>query len=564
MAENTARMKLMIDADTRNLSKMEKEFKKATKVLSQSEDRGFFSKRQAKKLSQNMMEMRTGLVGIEVQHRNVTKEINKLEWAHQKIINSGKKISFAQKKEMQFLREKKRLLGHEQRGLRGQISGLEQRAGKMDVGLGRHAWSRIKKGAPRAVMSLPSLAMRAGGWVKGQMDAGLQTAVQTDMAQMQAEGVSGRRGGFLNLRNKGIGYGMTSAESLNLLSQTARATGRTSNKGAIANMQMSKGYGMDAGAITGYQAQLRHAGGMASNASIQAINEALVKGVKIGGFKRALTGEFVQAATGLISATADNQERTRQGMISGLIGSMGRRLGGGFAQSPQRTSKLLQGLSGTIQAPGGGEAGQGFMLRAMGMGKGKSYVQALEAMEKGITDPGNLKRVLSQVKSEYGGEDNQALALSRLSGGKVKIWQARRLLKMNTDNLTEAGIQGELAGGSANIKGEAGKRRRLAGLSAKAISVQEKQAQARRKGDALYTKAQELQIKAMNLAIKFLDKALPVIEGIEKNGLVRTVLKPVGQAVLHTSKKQVKQFKAVGRSHGLNSGMLGGEDWGDE
>lgn len=95
------------------------------------------------------------------------------------------------------------------------------------------------------------------------------------------------------------------------------------------------------------------------------------------------------------------------------------------------------------------------MLRAMGMGQDTDYIGALMRGEQGGTGQ-NLARMTRQIKSEYGGMSRrqQALALNRLSGGRVKIFEAFRTLGMTDEQLDALGTSEQSAGGKADVAGE--------------------------------------------------------------------------------------------------------------
>lgn len=112
------------------------------------------------------------------------------------------------------------------------------------------------------------------------------------------------------------------------------------------------------------------------------------------------------------------------------------------------------GIMGRVQAgilrPGGGEAGQMLMLRAMGFGnpfaqqtgiEKKTYYGALKQQEKGL-DVSNFRAVMEQTGVEYGGGEAQAMALKEIFG--VSLTQAEMLQKMESDGKSTVEINKEI------------------------------------------------------------------------------------------------------------------------
>jgi len=214
--------------------------------------------------------------------------------------------------------------------------------------------------------------------------------------------------------------------------------------GALSNLAMMRAYNVSAGDLTGFQRGARDAGDVTG---VNEINQALVMSLKKSPFPRAFLTEFLQQSTRILGQMSEGREVVKGSESAALLSTFSRVMGGVYAMSPSRSAGLLGRLGQTIEQPGGDEAGQSFMLRAMGFGQGKSYVQAMEQQQQGMTGE-NIKAMIEQVRGEFGGmgDETQRLALHRLSGGRIKLHEARRLMNLDTSQLDQAGIQQAIAG----------------------------------------------------------------------------------------------------------------------
>lgn len=240
-----------------------------------------------------------------------------------------------------------------------------------------------------------------------------------------------------------------------------------------------------------------------------AINRSLVGAMKSGGFARPLFGELITSIDSLTDQMGDAKENMNNKTIPGLMAFLGSRLGGAYQQSPQRTGKLIGGLHGAISGTSGNDAAMALKLRAAGFGSGKSYVQALQTIEQGATNPEYLKSLIQQVKREHGGGEMGALALHRLTGGRVSLHASSRLMGMDLRGMNSKQITGMASGRGVNLKKEAAKSRRGTGIVRRQISKQNEQAALRGKADFAYEKMHNLQMRAIRTLIS-------AISGLER------------------------------------------------
>lgn len=498
----------------REFASASREIEKLDRVLNRgTRGTGVLSKKDAREYDTQLTRVRQNVNRLAKEYSFTTQELRKLEAEQQKLLSTGNKLTLQQKEQLQTLQAASRAQQHALTSAQQQSSALQgQRAGMRVQG-----W--LGAASPQIQGYLNAGLARAGSWAYSHVQAGKATLMQNQLAREATERMGGYnpkdrawRQGRGSIEGWGRHLGYTTAETHGLYQGAMQASGKVSPLEAMTQMSAIRGFHLDPGTFQGYMSATRHAGGLTGGANP---TMSLLQGRQYGGFARALGNEFATAVSGILSTAGSARERTNASTIPGLIGFLGRGLGGAFQQSPQRTAELLGGLHGTITSPGGGDAGQSFMLRAMGFGQGTSYIQALEQMERGVSDPENIKRMLTQTKAEYQGEDTQALMLNKLSGGQIKIWQARRLVGLSTEGLTDKGIAGAMAGEKVDLAGEVAKSRQRTGLTRREIALKEKEAGATAAADPAYQKIHELQIKGLDT----LTKVLQEIEKILKGGL---------------------------------------------
>ena len=219
-------------------------------------------------------------------------------------------------------------------------------------------------------------------------------------------------------------------------------------------IQMQRATGMDAGAAATLLGTMAQAGqGFGGKTGTKGLREleTVMAAAFSSGLERARVPEFLQGVNTLVR---------RQGMVSaGDVSSRGAAMlltqlgqSGLTGFRGERGARVAANLDETIRrgGAGAGAAGKSFMLRAFGFGAGggASYVEALRRMEKGVSDPTNVKSMLEQVRKEYGTGEAGQLALSKLSGGSVSLSQAQGLFSMlNKGGLSAKNIKEVMSAG---------------------------------------------------------------------------------------------------------------------
>ena len=498
----TTRVGLVLGADATQfrteMQKAGREIEKLERIAQKGQRKGVLSKQEARDYDTQLKKVTTSVRSLSREYQFVTNEIRRMEQEQKKLLATGQKVSLQQKQQLAELKTAARSQYHAMQTAQGNFGAVQsQRAGMGTQGaLGALAGRYF---APTAAIAL---ATGVFSWTKGKMDAGESTLIENMMGRMGSERLTGRdpqskmwRSARVELERYGRSLAYTTAETHNLYQMGAKAVGIMPRFMARQNLAMMRGYNLDPGALFGYQGAFRHAGGFIGGGDP---NVALVRGMKLGGFARALSGEMAQSLSGLLSTVASSgNDSIKAGVLPGLMGVLGRTMGGVYKESPQRTATLLQGLHRTMGTPGGGEAGQAFMLRAFGIGSGAKYEDVLERMGEGISNPQNLRDMMSQISKEYKGRE--VLALHRLSGGAISIKQAKRLSPFFADpsRLSPEAIEMAMKGQQVDIGGEAAKSRAGTALVRRKIQTSEAEAALRGAGDPAYSAAKKIELAAM-------------------------------------------------------------------
>lgn len=507
---DTTRVGLTIGADAsefqRQLRGVNRELDRMDRTIGRGAKKGFFDADDVEEYERSVRKAERQIANLAREYRRVTSEVKKLEQEQQKLIDSGQKLTQQQKEQLAMLRAHQSASGMALQSAQGHYGSMIQEGGGIHrrgaMGSAMAMMGR-RLGGPLAV------TMMAGRWLMGQAGQGEQTLMANEMSRMGVDRTGGmmrgsvRAGAFEQERRGHERYGRslayTTAQTNEFLVSSMRAlgSGHAGMSGIRSNLNIMRALNLDPGVVMGLQEQSRQAGG--STDAIR-INRALVQGLRYGGFSQALASEFGGALQGVLGTLAPSQRSVDVRTMSGLLGLVSRRLG----VSPNRGAGILSDLHGTIQGPGGGEAGQGFMLRAFGFGRGTSYLKAYERTQRGLT-PDNLRDMLAQVKREHPGNlDMQAYFLSKLSGERIKMWAARGLLKMKPGDLTKEAIarsMGEVPGGTdKDIAAQAKDTRRRTYMTGRIIMLQEMQAYLRALADPAYVKALQAQIWALKKA----------------------------------------------------------------
>jgi len=498
------RVGFTIGADASELSNTMRGVARDVERLERISSRGkLFDSEVIEDYDRGLQQVERRIQRLQREYRRAADEAHRFQEELDDIQKMGGSVSSRERERMSALKAQQRMAGHGLAGAQMDLEGARGRRGDVEKALERgqseQRGRRYKVAGLAIAGSMTAMAM-------GQIRAGLQALIDDQLGRMGTERATGSSRGFSALERRGYAMGMTPREAHQIALQTSRATGRGGTGGAISNINMMRGYSMDAGSLTGFQQAARMGG---DTATAQVLNRSILRAIKLGGIPRVLGEELTQTATSFMGQVTGARENVSASGMTGLIAMMGRRLGGVYRRAPGRTSQLLGGLHGTLTGGGGGEAGQSFLLRAAGFGRGKSYVQALEQLEKGVTDPQNIANMLKQTHLERQkmGIEAKMLHLHRLSGGSIKLHQARRLLTMrNPSDLAHVeramtGLWTSDRGGAA--QGEADKTKSRTHFRVQSLRRRSAQVDLALKTQKLVTVFQDLQIAALKLAARF-------------------------------------------------------------
>ena len=504
---------------TRAMRGVTRDVERLEKITSRSG--GLFSADDLQDYERGLQRVQRHVQGLQREYRRASDEARRFQEELDDIQKSGGTVSQAQRDRLGKLQLRQTMVG----------SGLKQTQDREAVReqAGHRVRASVENRATGARWAKRGMA-GLGAFAIGSILAGIQTAMEEDVARAQTQGISGS-GGFGRMERQGLRYGMTRAQVHNIAQQTTRATGRYSQADVMSNMAMQRGYGISSGSFQ----QAARMGG--DTATAQVLNRSILRAIKLGGIPRVLGEELTQTATSFMGQVTGARENVSASGMTGLIAMMGRRLGGVYRRAPGRTSQLLGGIHSTLTGGGGGEAGQAFLLRAAGFGSGKSYVQALEQLEKGVTDPQNIANMLKQTHLERQkmGIEAKMLHLHRLSGGSIKLHQSRRLMALR-DPSDLGSVEAAMTGtGTASIEGEAGRVSRRLGFTKQTIQRQQERAALARTSKPLVDAYHKLSIKALGAlsgGLKIVNNVTVAVTGSLKK--LGNTLHKVGEKVERT------------------------------
>ena len=232
----------------------------------------------------------------------------------------------------------------------------------------------------------------------------------------------------------GLRYGYTAPQVYRMAAPMAQQVGDISGLGHM--MAVQRGFGVDPGQYTGYQAAMLRGTGVVNPKGFWRMSRraALAGGYATRGRpgRQGLAMQTMMAAMGM-AQTGMPEVNARN--IAGMIGVLGGR--GGVAFQGQRLMGIMGGFQGAMR--GGDEAREAFGLRAMGLGRGVSYYEAKKRLEQGIWAPGNMSRLMKQATREYGTGKYANIALGAY--GNISLSMVERLRSIGADNLTPDAIR---------------------------------------------------------------------------------------------------------------------------
>lgn len=292
-------------------------------------------------------------------------------------------------------------------------------------------------------MGIGALVGAAGaaiGAVTSQVKQGYGAWSQYRQAQGALVGTNDGRPGFRQrmdeAKGRGVKRGYMPTETMQQALMAAKATGQA---GSVTTLQdLTRTIGMDTGGAAGIMGQLTRggAGGFGAGGSGKRdLEKALAAGFE-SGLDRARMPEFIQGVGKLVEMQGGRQggDVSSTGFAT-ILGAMGKTGKSGMQGS--RGAAVLSQLNEAMVKPGGGEYGQALMLQAMGFGKpggDTTYYEALKKQERGATDPENVKALFGETERQYGGGQEQILALREMTGLSITQLETMRTAVKNFDN----------------------------------------------------------------------------------------------------------------------------------
>mgnify|MGYP001569784911 CR=1 FL=1 len=314
--------------------------------------------------------------------------------------------------------------------------------------------------------------LRAGGLGIGQgvlgfLAASYREAANVNTAMLGLSNITGRKASGALRYNLG-GLGFDPMQTADLAGKYALATGdlgqnitqkgrrgrRFGGREGVVNMLLAERLGvgdsyaglLGAAARTGTDfagggdalsgggsMRVRGAAGPAQKVLADTIAVAIDQGLKRGRWREIFVG-LAQVISSLPLGIQANMTSARDmTMLMGRAGFKG-------IQSTQAV-----GIMDSLMRGRGGEGSLGFGLLSAGLGGGKDYFEAYEKMEKGgIGGAGgmqNLKNYIATLRQTMGDERLMAHEISGMSGGKMSVAGARKIIQAAEGGASEADFE---------------------------------------------------------------------------------------------------------------------------
>ncbi len=282
------------------------------------------------------------------------------------------------------------------------------------------------------------------GVAGSQVRAGYQTFVEAEKAQAPLAAATRDRTGFKAAATEGYEkYGYVRSETAKQALDMARQTGNVRDT-SFAQMVSRSGSGLGMGGATDLMGLLTRSGQKGFTGT-DAKGKRELETIIARGLDAGLTGN---EAIGRLPEFVSSVERLvkRQGTVAaGDVTSKNvARLLAFFGQSGlsglqgARGGEILNKIDTAIRRPGGGEAGEAFMMRAFGHGTPTGttkYMDARRRMQQGITGEGNLQAFIRQAEAEKGRGDFSTRYLEEIT--KLSIAQIEAVKKLVHEGVTD-------------------------------------------------------------------------------------------------------------------------------
>lgn len=286
-------------------------------------------------------------------------------------------------------------------------------------------------------------AMLGAGFLIGAARSGYEKYIEYGQALSRSIGLGrGRdvRRGIGGAMGGRLGFSMTDTASM--VPMMARATGEL---GPRELQQAVRATGMEGGEAADIFGTIRRSGvgfGGAGRGRQSAGGREFQRMISSGmasGLEKARLPEYFQG----VQRIAEEQRNISTGIVD--IGGIAKQLTmlgrtGLPGMQGAAGAGVLQKFQTALLTPGGGEWGEAFVRQAMGFGKPggtTSFYGAERMRERGIQDPQNVIRIMTELRKQFGTGQEGNLALRELTG--VSLDQAEQLQQVynSTENAAE-------------------------------------------------------------------------------------------------------------------------------
>lgn len=547
MRQNTDKLVTDRTKSSKGLLKISQQTEKAEKLT-----RGKAAVQAEKALFREVKKTTDNLVGRQKAYKGIVQNTDALKMSMRAVTQETNKAGQAMKRAMSFF-------GGGRGGARGGGPGAPGAGGGGGGGGGGAFLSGLIKGISGAVaVGVMGLVGGAFGILTGQLSGGYQERIQYGRQYGALAGTGGKLGALERQKGFGAKMGFGAIEMAQQALPFARATGVVGGDALRQGMALQRATTLQAGEASEFMGTLTQAGTGFGGRGGGGGKQELIKTLALGmysGLDRARMPEFFAATSTLVqrqmAATSGRVGGSDAAELLAMLGASGK-----SGLMGARGGAVASALDQAIRQPGGGEAGQAFMLQAMGFGKpggGSSYYEAIRKQEQGVFGEGNLESIFSESSAQYGGGQAQILALRNLTGLTIDQLEAvRDVVESNMSNAQKQEALKKIQDESKSIEAQALDEMKefgdttthIAALQNRSIEI----------GDSIKNSVEEIQrvvneaiARAMPYVVKALEKIAEIVENIWN--YIKTWLDPQFTDKQHEQlKEQFKAAVAAGKS----------------
>jgi hypothetical protein len=417
MSSASAKMRSVGIKGQQDLQKVSKKTQKSEKLT-----RGRKAVQAERTLYRDVKKVTAELIKRQKAYKSIIKNVDKLHSKMKAVTSQAKKAGGALNKAYRYLG------GSSVNKGMGKLGGGAKKAGGGVAGMLGTMLKGIGGALAGGIMGIVGGAI---GILTGQLSGGYSARQQYGRAYGELAGTGGSRGALSRSKGFGIRMGFGPTEMAQQAGGVARATGVVGGAAMRQNLALQRATTLGSGEATGFMGMLTQAGSGFGGKAGTGGKAELVKTLALGmysGLDRARMPEFFAATTTLVQrqmgASASNVDAGAASSLLAMLGSSGQ-----AGLQGTRGGQVASALDQAIRQPGGGEAGQAFMMQAMGFGKpggDTSYYEAIRKQEAGTFGKGNLEAMFSESRTQYGGGQAQILALRTLTGLTISQLEAVR------------------------------------------------------------------------------------------------------------------------------------------